>query len=279
MNQIQEYLNQFKEDDYTVKLLSTIFSIVPLEVQFQFYHQFEDGLRRVKPHLTEEEIQIAYKKVNEENIQSVLKAFSYIDTSDKIIAGYTGLKNVLNLFGSGSSQKRTFEADPQQALDAALKAMIIAFATNKLYSGDLGTKINKLKETPAGLELLIYYSLIEVALPFADNLIEGSANTISKLFKNQSEAHQKLNMLGIGNFENSSEILVAMQNVFSNYLDKVKTYGGPVAEKIKVYLPKALNITDSLTGAVATGADVLPVWTFLGARLTAEAIAKEMFNR
>ena len=277
MSQLQEYLSQFNEDDYTVKLLSTIFNIVPIEVQFQFYNQFEEGLRRVKPDLTEEDIQRAYEKLNDENIQSALKAFSYVDTSDKLIAGYAGIKNVLNLFGMGSSQKRTFESDPQQALDAGVKALVIAYATNKLYSGDLTTKINKLKDTPAGLELLIYYTLIEVALPFTDNLLEGSANALSKLFKNQSEIQNKFSSLGIGSFENASETINSMQSVLATYLDKVKVHVGPVAEKIKAYLPTAMNIADSATGAIATGADLLPVWTFMGARLTAEAIAKETF--
>ncbi|GIX40833.1 MAG: hypothetical protein KatS3mg129_0566 [Leptospiraceae bacterium] len=276
MNQLREYLSQFKEDDYTVKLLSTIFNIVPIDVQFQFYNQFEDGLRRVRPDISQEEIQKAYEKLNDENIQSALKAFSYVDTSDKLIAGYAGIKNVLNLFGMGNSQKRTFESDPQQALDAGVKALVIAYATNKLYTGDISNKINKLRNTPAGLELLIYYALIEIALPFTDNLIEGSANTISKLFKNQNEIQNKFNSLGIGNIENVSETINSMQSTLSLYLDKVKSYTGPVAEKIKAYLPSAMNIADSATGAVATGADLLPVWTFLGARLVAEAIAKEL---
>lgn len=276
MNQLQEYLSQFKEDDYTVKLLSTIFNIVPIDIQFQFYNKFEDGLRRVRPDISQEEIQKAYKKLNDENIQSALKAFSYVDTSDKLIAGYAGIKNVLNLFGMGNNQKRTFESDPQQALDAGVKALVIAYATNKLYTGDISNKINKLKDTPAGLELLIYYALIEIALPFTDNLIEGSTNAISKLFKNQNEIQNKFNSLGIGNIENVSETLNSMQSTLSLYLDKVKSYTGPVAEKIKAYLPSVMNIADSATGAVATGADLLPVWTFLGARLVAEAIAKEL---
>lgn len=275
MNSIDAYLNQFQESDYTLKLLTTIYSIVPMNTSFKFYNQFEDGLKRIKPDLTQSEIEIALNKLNEENIQSALKAFNYVDTSDKLIAGYAGIKNVLNLFGMGN-QKRTFESDPQQALDAGVKGLVIAYAINKLYSGDISTKIHKLQNTPAGIELLIYYVLLEIAIPFTDNLIEGSSQAIQKLLGNKREIQNKFQTLGL-NIDNSTEILENIQNSFSNYLDKVKNYVNPVANKIINFFPTAMNIADSVTGVISTSADLLPVWTFLGARLTTEAIAMELF--
>ena len=273
MSQLQETLRQFKEDDYTVKLVSTIFHIIPLEKPYVFYNEFENGLRRIIPDLKEEDLQKAYQLLNDPQIQSTLKAFIYVDTSDKLISSFAGIKNVLNLFGMGSNQKRTFESDPEQVLDAGVKALMIAYAINNLYSGDIKTKIQQLIQIPAGIELLIYYSLIEIALPFTDNLIEGSSNALSKLFQHQHEIENKFNTLGIGNLENSTEIISSLQNTLPSYLDKVKNYVNPVANKIKEYIPTALNIADSATGVIASGADLLPVWTFLGARLITESIA------
>ena len=44
----------------------------------------------------------------------------------------SGIKNVFSLFGkSDSPKKRTFESDPQQATDAALKAMGLAYMIYK----------------------------------------------------------------------------------------------------------------------------------------------------
>ena len=278
MAQIQEVLSQFKEDDYTVKLVSTIFHIIPLEKPYVFYNEFENGLRRIIPDLKEEDLKKAYQSLNDPKIQSTLKAFIYVDTSDKLISSFAGIKNVLNLFGMGSNQKRTFESDPEQALDAGVKALMIAYAINNLYSGDIKTKIQKLIQIPAGIELLIYYSLIEIALPFTDNLIEGSSNALSKLFQHQHEIENKFNTLGIGNLENSKEIISSLQNTLPSYLDKVKNYVNPVANKIKEYLPTAMNIADSATGIVASGADLLPVWTFLGSRLITESIALRLKN-
>jgi hypothetical protein len=273
MSQIQETLQQFKEDDYTVKLVSAIFNIIPMEKPYVFYNEFENGLRRIKPGLTEEDLKKAYQLLSDPNIESTLKAFTYVDTSDELISSYAGIKNVLNLFGMGSNQKRTFESDSEQGLDAGVKALVIAYALNNLYTGDLKSKIQGLIQTPAGVELLIYYSLIEIALPFTDNLIEGSSNTISKLFQNQHEIQNKFNSLRIGELNNATETLNSLQKTIPIYLDKVKNYVQPVAEKIKVYLPTALNIADSATGVIASGADLLPVWTFLGARLITESIA------
>jgi hypothetical protein len=273
MSQIQETLQQFKEDDYTVKLVSAIFNIIPMEKPYVFYNEFENGLRRIKPGLTEEDLKKAYQLLSDPNIESTLKAFTYVDTSDELISSYAGIKNVLNLFGMGSNQKRTFESDSEQGLDAGVKALVIAYALNNLYTGDLKSKIQGLIQTPAGVELLIYYSLIEIALPFTDNLIEGSSNTISKLFQNQHEIQNKFNSLRIGELNNATETLNSLQKTIPIYLDKVKNYVQPAAEKIKVYLPTALNIADSATGVIASGADLLPVWTFLGARLITESIA------
>ncbi len=276
MSQLQEIIRQFKENDYTVKLVSSIFSIIPLEKPYVFYNEFKNGLRRIIPDLREEDLQKAYQLLSDSKIQSTLKAFIYVDTSDKLISSFAGIKNVLNLFGMGSNQKRTFESDPEQALDAGVKALVIAYAINNLYSGDIKTKIQQLIQIPAGIELLIYYSLIEIALPFTDNLIEGSSNALSKLFENQHEIENKFNTLGIGNIENSKEIIRSLQNTLPSYLDKVKNYVNPVANKIKEYLPTAMNIADSATGVVASGADLLPVWTFLGARLITESIALKL---
>ena len=36
-------------------------------------------------------------------------------------------------------------------------------------------------------------------------------------------------------------------------------------------MPTALNVADKVAGVVATGADALPAYKYLGARLTAEA--------
>jgi hypothetical protein len=74
-----------------------------------------------------------------------------------LISSFAGIKNVLNLFGMGSNQKRTFESDPEQALDAAVKALVIAYAVNHICSGDLKSKMQELIQTPAGIELDILF--------------------------------------------------------------------------------------------------------------------------
>lgn len=275
MQAIQNQLLQFHEDDYTVKIVSTICNIIPTKVPFQYYHQWEDGLKRIKPNLTKEDIEKAKQLANSESVQSVLKIFSIIDTTDKVIAGYAGIKNALNLFSS-KNQKRTFESDPQQALDAGVKALAIAFSIHKLYSGSIQEKIIKFRNTPAGLEILLVYSLIEIALPFTDNVIESSTNAISNLFKNQDQIHNKFQQLSSYTLLEGQEAIHSLKEILPNYLDKVKLYIEPIANKIKAFLPTGLNIMDSTTGVIATGVDFLPIWTFLGSRLIIESIAVQI---
>ncbi|MFN3603557.1 MAG: hypothetical protein ACK4UJ_02470 [Leptonema sp. (in: bacteria)] len=274
MQTIQALLNEYKEEDYSVKIVSAIFNTVPVDVHFQYYNRFEEGLKRVKPNITTEEIEKAYKLANSENVQSVLKLFSLLDTSDKLIAGYASIKNILNFFDG--SQKRTFESDPQQALDAGVKGFSIGYAIHKLYNGSIQEKISKFKNTPAGIEILVFYSLMEVALPFTDNLIEGSINVLSKLFGNRQEIQNKFSQLGVGSFQDANESITALKDTLPNYLDRTKTYVEPIINKIKAFLPTGLNVADSATGAMATGVDFLPIWTFLGARLVNESIAWEI---
>ncbi len=216
MNQIDEYLPKFQENEYTVRLLSSIFSIVPTKAEFEFYRTFEDGIKRVKRTITEQELEKAKSQIQDEKIQSILKTFSYIHTSDKILAGYTGLKNILDLFSSSSPKRRIFESDPQQALDAGIKGFILLYAVNELYSGEFNTKIKKLKETLAGVELLIYYTLVEIALPFTENLIEGSVQVISKLFQNR-EGIQHLESLSLKNYTKDIKNLNLFLDILANY--------------------------------------------------------------
>ncbi len=275
MQTIQNQLSQFKEGDYTVKIISTICNMIPIEVSFYYYDHWEDGIKRLKPNLTQQDIEKAKLLADSENVQSVLKIFSIIDTTDQLIAGYASIKNALNLFGS-KHQKRTFESDPQQALDAGVKALAIAYSVHKLYNGNIQEKVIKFKNTPAGVEMLIVFCLLEIALPFTDNLMEGSAKAISNLFKNQDQIQNKFYQLESGTLLEFHDSIHLLKETLPNYLDKVKNYAEPIANKIKTFLPTAFNVLDSATGVIATGVDFLPIWTFLGTRLIIESIAKQL---
>ena len=64
-----------------------------------------------------------------------------------------------------------------------------------------------------------------------------------------------------------------MNNLLGQTMGNVKDHLGPLVSKLDSAMPKILNVTDSVTGVMATALDALPVWRFLGARLAAEASA------
>lgn len=267
-------LSQFNQDDFTVKLLSSLDSIVPGSPGFKFYNSFEDGVKAYVPDASPELIEKARQIAESEEMLDALKVMGYIDTSDKVIAGYAGIKNVLNLFGGGGSQKRTFESDPQQALDAGVKALAIAYAVYKLIPGGVSEKVTEFKNLDSGKEMAIYFASIEVALPFLDNAVEGGAGLIQKLMKSNSGITDKFGALAGGGAAQASEMLNSLAGPLDSYIGVAKDHAGTIADKVKSYLPAAANVADSATGAVATGADLLPVWTFLGARLITEVAAR-----
>lgn len=273
---INQMLSPYKEDDYTVKLVKAVYGVVPGSPEFHFYNSFEDGLRRVRPNITDGEIAKAREIVAGEDFQSALTVLGYIDTTDKVIAGYAGIKNVLNFFGmgSGAGPKRTFESDPQQALDAGLKALALAFATYRFLPGDLTAKAKGLKDIPAGIELLIYFGAVEVALPFADNIVEAGGGVIQKLMSAAGDVKSKFSAIpGVGAIADAQGMLDGMTSMLDQYVDQAKNHVGTIATKVKDFMPSVANAADSLTGAAAVGADILPVWTFLGGRFAAEAAA------
>lgn len=273
---IDQMLGGFKEDDYTVKLLNAVYGAVPGSPSFVFYNTFENGLKRARPDITEAQIAEARQIVAGKDFQSALTVLGYIDTSDKIIAGYAGVKNVLKFFGMGSGgpEKRTFEADPQQALDAGLKALALAYVTYGILPGDMSEKVKLLKEVTAAREILIYFAAIEVALPFTDNVIEAGSGVVSKLMSSVGDIKSKFAAIpGVGALADAQGMLDGMTSMMDQYIGMAKDHVGTIANKAKDFMPSVANAADSITGAAATGADLLPVWTFLGARYAAEVAA------
>ena len=113
-----EMLSDYQQDDFTVKLLSSLDSIVPGSPGFKFYNSFEDGVKAYVPDATPEVIEKARQIAESEEMMDALKVMGYIDTSDKVIAGYAGIKNVLSLFGGGGGAKKK-----KVAIDTAEETM------------------------------------------------------------------------------------------------------------------------------------------------------------
>lgn len=271
---VHQMLGQFKEDDYTVRLCRGIFSVMPFAPPFVFYNSLEGAVRRVKPDAGPDIVAKAEQIAASEDAAKALWVLGALDMADKGLGIYTGLKNIFGLVSGPAPGARTFEADPQQAADAALKAIGLAYITHRVFPGDMQKKVDRFKNTPAAQELALYFATAEVALPFADNVLEGGGHVMNKLMAGRAAQTQKFaEFAGQSGLAEATGMLDKMTESLDAYIEKAKTYTKPVAEKVKTFIPGAMNAADSITGVVATGMDVMPVWQFLGSRVIAEASA------
>ncbi|MCE9600542.1 MAG: hypothetical protein K8S54_21465 [Spirochaetia bacterium] len=272
-NKIDEALVDFKESDATVRVTSMLFSVFPFSPQFEYYFNLNGAVRRVARSEDPAILEKARALANSEDVLKALKVASVVDKADGGLGIYTGLKNAYDA-AKNKDRKRTFEADPQQAADAGLKAVALSYMIATLYPGSVADKLKLFFETPAGQEIALFYAGVEIALPFTDNLIEASGNWMSQLLaKSGNEESRFSEFAGSLPFEQAKSILEGLKHQIDSTLTRVKPYLDPLREKVVTIAPTALNIADSTTGAIATALDVMPFWRFLGGRLAAEACA------
>lgn len=269
---VDQQLAAFQPEDLTVKLCSTVFSTLPGGPPFQFYNNLEGAVQRVGGDLEK-----TRALVGAEDADKAMWVAEALDTSDKLIAGFTGVKNLLSIFGS-APRKRTFEADDTQAADAALKGVGIAYMIYRLFPGDVAQKVNLFKETPAGVELATFYVAADVALPFADNLAEAGAGLFQKLMSSQNaNIASKFSAFAGGDaLGQATGVFSQLSGQLEQYASVAKNNLQPLLQRVQSVMPSGgtvMNVADSATGVAATGLDLLPVYEFLGARLVAEACA------
>ena len=271
---LDEALREFGEDDITVKLCRNLFQVTPGAPEFVLYRDVDGAVARVAPGAG-----VGAAQVNDaargEKAQAALWIAGAMDKADVGLAVASGVSNLLAFFGGSKQTRRTFESDPQQAADAALKLLGLCYMVHLLFPGDLKDKVSSFNELPAGREALLYTAVIEVALPFADNLVEGAVGFVPKLMNASGSATSRMaQFAGSGAVEQSRSMLEVFTAPIEGALAQVAGHIGPITDRLKGIVPRAFGVTDSVTGALATGADALPVWGLLGGRLTAEACVK-----
>jgi hypothetical protein len=277
MKTLNEVLGAFKQDSHTVRLCDAIFGVVPGAPKFAFYNTLEGAVARVAggdPAI----LKAAQDLAASDEMRKALWVTDALDSADAGISIYTGLRNLLILVSGEKKGRRTFEADPGQATDAALKAAGLAYMVYKMFPGSVAEKVKAFRETPAGQELAIYYGVAEIALPFTDNLVESGANVITRLLAaKKDEVAAKFTALGAGEeLRQAAGVAEQLAGPLGSCADEAKNHTPTLMEKIKANLPSGAtiaNVADSSTGMLATAVDLLPVWRFLGGRAVAEACA------
>ncbi len=269
-NRVDEMLVEFKEDDLTVKLCGALFSVMPFAPDFRFYHNLRGATDRAGG--DDQVYERAKMLATRDEFAGATKVVRGLDMVDSGLGIYTGFKNVYEHVKE-KDRPRTFEADPQQAADAAVKLLGIAYMVATLFPGGVSEKVSQFLQTKAGKELAIYYAGVEVALPFTDNLMEGGADLVDRILAAQpGDVEQKFAEFSGGTpLDDARPVLMQLKDQITGLLSQVKMYVDPLTERVKTFVPQAMNVADSATGAVATGLDMMPTYRFLGARLAAEA--------
>lgn len=272
---VEQILGSYQESDVTVKLLGALFSTLPFAQPFGFYRDFSGALQRVMPGAPAPVLAKAQELAAAPAVGKALWVAEAMDTSDQLIAGYAGVKNIFALFGGAKKQESTFESDSEQATDAAVKGLGMAYMIYQLCPGEIAQKLQLFRELPAGREMALYYTVGEVAVPFADNIVRGTGDIIGQLLsRNKSAMTEKFaKFAGADSVQQASGVLGGMTAYLGESLGKTGAYLAPLKQKISGVMPSAFNLADSVSGAAATGLDVLPVWTLLGARFAAEVCA------
>jgi hypothetical protein len=271
-NYVDDALAQFQDGDVTVRVMQAISTSVPFAPKLPTYRSVGDCALTFYPNASPEAVNLVYKLAQQDNVQKALSAASWIDTGDTGIAIYSGISSALTMFFGKST--RALETDTEQGVDSALKLLGIAYIVHQLFPGSPTEKATSFYATPAGQALGFYFASIDVALPFADNVLVAGGSAIQTLFsRHGGAAASKLASMPGGSqvAQEAQSMLGSLVAPLEHAVQSVAPHARAIANSTMKHLPGVMSAADKVAGVVATGADVLPVYRYLVARLAAEA--------
>lgn len=270
---IDAALTQYKPDDYSVRLVHAVFKVIPYAPELKPYIVIEDAVRALEPNMTAVHIAKARQQSMNQDILDVLWMAGLVDSADKMGSVYSGLSSIFGLIrGHGTD---ALETDGVQKADAVLKGLAVAYMAYNAFPGSIAERVEAFRSTPAGQALAMYYAAVEIALPFADNAATVSGNFFQGLMDKEgsAQASRLAGLAGGKSLDGAMQMVSAITQPIQRVIDHTAQYTKPIAQSAAAYAPGAANAADKVAGAVATAADLLPVYGYLGARLAAEGAA------
>ncbi|MBN2193012.1 MAG: hypothetical protein JW751_09370 [Polyangiaceae bacterium] len=268
MNQIDEALKEFEGNDITTRLCGVLFGAIPFAPRQVTYSTVDEAVTALYPQATPAVRQRAQALAGEERIQSALWAFKVLDIGDTGIAIFSGIRTAISMFRERKLD--ALETDQQQGIDSAVKLLGIAYAVAKLFPA--GNRIAAYHACPAGQALTFYWCAIDVALPFADNLMAGTAGFAHQLLQRYGQGAKEKLGVAAGTVAEAEPAVAELLGPVDQIVAQVGPHARRIAETVQGYLPVTGDATDKVAGAVATAADTLPIYRYLGARLAAESV-------
>ena len=270
---VDALLANYKETSVTSRLCRAICRVVPGVPTLVHFQTLEQAVHSQEPQAGRRVVARARELSEEAGPQAGLWVTNALDTADSGIAVLTGVKTAVAAYKTRSTD--ALDNDSQQAADAVLKALGLAYLVHKLFEGSPVDKVKAFQATDTGKAILAYYATIEVGLPFADNAVKQGAGLVDSLVERWGDAD--LNKLGSAvqaeDLEGTRTVLDGLLQPLRNAVDTASQHLAPAAAAAQENLPRALSAADKVAGVAATGADLLPVYRYLGARLVAEVVA------
>jgi len=275
-------LGEFGDTDWSVRLVRAVCGTVPFAPRFEPWYSLVEGLQAMDPTAKRQVLDRAVAISRTPEVQRALWMVTSLDTADTGISAFAGLKTAYGLAKAKSSGERmdALDTDTTQAVDAAMKGLTMAFVVHHLYPGGIGDKVSAFRNSTAGQAWIFYYAAIEVGLPFTDNALQGGGSFLAGLWEQHGPAQQAKLAAVAGDGEAAAAV-----GTFTQLLQPVGQMAamaaqqvGPIASAVTGFLGQALEVGDKVAGAAATGADLLSVYKYLGARLVAEACLRQALD-
>ena len=120
---------------------------LPFAPDFKYFYNLPGAL--ASDSSTSATLGAVQKLAGKDEFAQALKTAKMLDTVDSGLGVVTGVRNIYSK-ATDKDRQRTFEADPQQAADAAVKLLGIAYMIAVLFPGGISEKIAAFLQTRAG---------------------------------------------------------------------------------------------------------------------------------
>jgi hypothetical protein len=272
---LDEYLGSAAETDLTATMLRSVFAIIPYAPPFAHYASVDDAARALGA--STDQLEAVRKEADKPVYAEAMTMARIIDAGDLAYTTITGITAAYKAYHGDIVG--ALETDPQQRNDAVAKALALAWMAERILPGPIDQKVDLFRQLPAGKAIAMYYTAIEIALPFADNVLQEEG-FLATLFEGSatSAASRVAAMAGGTDMGAATAMLRGLTTGLERVATHVAAYARPIAKTAAEYVPGALTAADAAAGAAAAAADLLPVYTVLGTRLVAEAAAHRVIH-
>ena len=132
-------LGSFDAGAPSVRLVNGVCRVVPFAPELTLWFSMVEGLKHLDPEARKPVLDRAVELTRTEEAQRALWMIKALDTADSGISVFSGVRSAVKMYQAQSGEERldALETDTQQAVDAVLKGLALAFVISKLYTGSI----------------------------------------------------------------------------------------------------------------------------------------------